>query len=97
MNCAFSNYFEQQRQQYLQRQRQSYYHQTPDATAQVLRNDQVVNPDSFQYAYETSNGIQAQESGQLRQIGRDAAIVAQGLLKYWAQTLCSSLVLSFIA
>lgn len=84
VNCAFPNYFEQQRQLNLQRQRQLYYHQqqTPDATAQILRNDQEVNPDSFQYAYETSNGIRAQESGQLRQIGRDAAIVTQGSYSY---------------
>lgn len=80
VNCAFPNYFEQQRQQ--QRQRQFYYHQTPEASAQILRNDQEVNPDSFQYAYETSNGIRAQEAGQLRQIGRDAAIVTQGSYSY---------------
>lgn len=83
VNCAFPNYFEQQRQQQQQqRQRQFYYHQTPEASAQILRNDQEVNPDSFQYAYETSNGIRAQEAGQLRQIGRDAAIVTQGSYSY---------------
>nr|XP_019550070.2 cuticle protein CP14.6-like [Aedes albopictus] len=35
-----------------------------DAQAQVLAQDSVVNPDgSYQYRYETSNGISAQESG----------------------------------
>ncbi|XP_053675971.1 cuticle protein CP14.6-like [Anopheles nili] len=35
-----------------------------DAQAQVLAYDSVVNPDgSYNYRYETSNGIQAQESG----------------------------------
>ncbi|XP_065082118.1 cuticle protein CP14.6-like [Ochlerotatus camptorhynchus] len=38
--------------------------QNPDAEAQVLTQDSVVNPDgSYQYRYETSNGIAAQESG----------------------------------
>ncbi|XP_055628865.1 cuticle protein CP14.6-like [Toxorhynchites rutilus septentrionalis] len=35
-----------------------------DAQAQVLAQDTVINPDgSYQYRYETSNGIAAQESG----------------------------------
>lgn len=35
-----------------------------DAQAQVLTQESVVNPDgSYNYRYETSNGIQAQESG----------------------------------
>lgn len=32
-------------------------HSGADATAETLRSDSVVNPDSFEYAYETSNGI----------------------------------------
>lgn len=84
VNCAFPNYYDQQRQQYQNRQRNPYYQQqlTADASAQVLRNDQEVNPESFNYAYETSNGIRAQEAGQLRQIGPDAAIVTQGSYSY---------------
>lgn len=84
VNCAFpaNNYYGQQRQQYPQRQRTQYYQPGAEAQAQILRNDQEVNPDSFHYAYETSNGIQAQEAGQLRQIGRDAAIVTQGSYSY---------------
>ncbi|XP_055610636.1 endocuticle structural glycoprotein SgAbd-4-like [Uranotaenia lowii] len=35
-----------------------------DAQATILNQDSVINPDgSYQYRYETSNGIQAQESG----------------------------------
>uniref|UniRef100_A0A182NMA2 Uncharacterized protein n=1 Tax=Anopheles dirus TaxID=7168 RepID=A0A182NMA2_9DIPT len=35
-----------------------------DAQAQVLAQDSVVNPDgSYNYRYETSNGLSAQESG----------------------------------
>lgn len=49
-----------------------------DAQAQVLRSESAVNPDSFEYAYETSNGISAQEAGQLKQVGQEAAIAAQG-------------------
>ena len=38
--------------------------QNPDADAQVLSSDSVVNPDgSYQWNYETSNGIRAQEQG----------------------------------
>lgn len=48
----------------------------------MLRSDSVVNPDSFQYAYETSNGISGQEVGQLKQIGQEAAIVSQGQFSY---------------
>lgn len=84
VNCAFNhNYYNQQRQQYHQQPRNYYnYQQGPDANAQILRNEQQVNPDSFHYAYETSNGIRAQEDGQLKQIGRDAAIVTQGSYSY---------------
>lgn len=81
VNCAFpsNNYYDQQRQY---RQRNNYQQGGAEAQAQILRNDQEVNPDSFQYAYETSNGIRAQEAGQLKQIGRDAAIVTQGSYSY---------------
>lgn len=76
---------QQQYQQQLQQQKynpQRYYAPGADAEAQILRSDSTVNPDSFQYAYETSNGIVGQESGQLRQIGQEAAIVAQGQFSY---------------
>ncbi|XP_055319515.1 uncharacterized protein LOC129577077 [Sitodiplosis mosellana] len=53
-----------------------------EASAQTLRSDAVVNPDSFQYAYETSNGISGQEQGQLKQIGSEAGIATQGNFQY---------------
>lgn len=56
-----------------------------DNQAQVLRSDSVVNPDSFQYSYETSNGIVANEEGQLKQFTDDeSAIVSQGGFRYTA-------------
>lgn len=86
VNCAFpaSNYFEQQRQLAQQRNRNFYYNGriSPEGGAQILRSESESNPDSFAYSFETSNGIQAQEAGQLRQIGRDAAIVTQGSYSY---------------
>ncbi|XP_031640901.1 cuticle protein CP14.6-like [Contarinia nasturtii] len=53
-----------------------------DATAQTLRFDSAVNPNSYQYAYETSNGINAQEQGQLKQVGQESGIAAQGGYSY---------------
>lgn len=37
----------------------------------VVRFDSVVNPDSYQYAYETSKGIKAEESGNLKNAGSE--------------------------
>lgn len=54
------------------------YAQSPDAQAQTLKNDAVVNTDSYNYAYETSNLIAAKEAGQLKQVGTEQAIAAQG-------------------
>ncbi|XP_026327618.1 larval cuticle protein LCP-17-like [Hyposmocoma kahamanoa] len=55
----------------------------PDAEAQILRQDADVNVESYNYAYETSNGIAAQEAGQLKNAGReDAAIQVQGSNSY---------------
>lgn len=51
---------------HLARQRSS----GPDAEAQILRQDADVNVESYNYAYETSNGIAAQEAGQLKNAGR---------------------------
>ncbi|XP_055320733.1 larval cuticle protein 65Ag1-like [Sitodiplosis mosellana] len=58
------------------------YAQHPDAQAETLRNEAVVNTDSFNYAYETSNGIAAKEQGQLKQIGSESGIAAQGDYSY---------------
>lgn len=51
---------------HLARQRSS----GPDAEAQILRQDADVDVESYNYAYETSNGIAAQEAGQLKNAGR---------------------------
>lgn len=56
-----------------------------DAQAQVLRSESAVNPDSFQYAYETSNGIHGQEAGQLKQIGESQGIATQGEFAWTGQ------------
>lgn len=53
-----------------------------DAQAETLRSESVVNPDSFQYSYETSNGIKAQSAGQLKQIGEESGIIQQGDFSY---------------
>jgi hypothetical protein len=37
----------------------------------VVRFDSVVNPDSYQYAYETSKGIKAEEEGSLKNAGSE--------------------------
>lgn len=58
----------------------------PDATAETVKSDSSVLADSFQYAYETSNGIRAQESGQLKQIGEESGIVTQGEFRYINET-----------
>lgn len=47
-----------------------------EADAQILRQDADVLPDSFSYAYETSNGIAAQEQGQLKNVGTVSTFLA---------------------
>lgn len=37
----------------------------------VVRFESVVNPDSYQYAYETSKGSKAEESGVLKNAGSE--------------------------
>lgn len=56
-----------------------------NAHAETLRSEMVVNPDSFQYNYETSNGIAAKSAGQLKQIGEEAGIVSQGDYSFTAE------------
>lgn len=57
-----------------------------EAAAEVLRSESVVDPDKFHYAYETSNGINAQADGQLRQLAKpeEPALVHQGFYSYTA-------------
>ncbi|XP_053609603.1 larval cuticle protein 65Ag1-like isoform X2 [Plodia interpunctella] len=50
-----------------------------DQDAQILRQEADVAPESYNYAYETSNGIAAQEAGQLKNAGQEnEAISVQG-------------------
>lgn len=51
----------------------------------IIRQEQQVNPDgSYQWSYETGNGIQAQENGYLKNPGNPEteAQVAQGSYSY---------------
>ncbi|XP_043269789.1 endocuticle structural glycoprotein SgAbd-8-like [Venturia canescens] len=62
----------------------SAQHQQPIA---ILRQAQDISPEgSYNYAYETENGINAQESGQPGPVNAEgqAAIVAQGSFQYSA-------------
>ncbi|KFB43832.1 AGAP006000-PA-like protein [Anopheles sinensis] len=54
----------------------------PDSDAQVLKFDSVVNPESYNYAYETSNGIQAQEAGELKNLGDVPGLSVRGSYTY---------------
>ncbi|KAL1455128.1 hypothetical protein WDU94_009244 [Cyamophila willieti] len=62
---------------------QQYSSQTTPAT--ILQQDTQVNPDgTYQYSFQTSNGIAAQESGYLKNAGQPEieAQVAQGAFSY---------------
>lgn len=49
----------------------------------ILRQEQDINPDgSYSYAYETGNGIAAEEHGNLKKIEENEAIVVQGEYSY---------------
>ncbi|XP_023943615.2 endocuticle structural glycoprotein SgAbd-2 [Bicyclus anynana] len=66
--------------QFNQYQTQPQYQVIP-----IVRQNQEINPDgSYQWSYETGNGIQAQEQGYLKNAGiKDAeAQVAQGSYSY---------------
>ncbi|XP_053687069.1 larval cuticle protein 65Ag1-like [Sabethes cyaneus] len=54
-----------------------------DASATVLKFDSDVGVDAYNFQYDTSNGIQHQESGQLKTFGDDAAaLVVKGSFTY---------------
>ncbi|XP_028157802.1 cuticle protein CP14.6-like [Ostrinia furnacalis] len=56
-----------------------------DADAQIVKQEADVGPESFQYSYQTSNGIAGQESGALKNVGSEAeAISVQGSNQYTA-------------
>ncbi|KAI8126467.1 Larval cuticle protein 8 [Lucilia cuprina] len=53
--------------------------------AVVLRSESEVGPESYQYAYETSDGNKAEEQGQLKNVGsEDEAIVVRGSYSFVA-------------
>lgn len=54
----------------------------PDATAETLKSVADVGPESYQWEYETSNQIKANEQGQLKEVGTERAIAAQGAFSY---------------
>ncbi|CAD7076722.1 unnamed protein product [Hermetia illucens] len=62
------------------------YRQTGEASARILKQDSDISPDgSYQYAYETENGISAQESGVPKSLGGNPPEIAeqvQGAFSY---------------
>ncbi|EDV41235.1 uncharacterized protein Dana_GF23525 [Drosophila ananassae] len=56
----------------------------PPQEVQILRSESDVGPASFKYAYETSDGAQAQADGQLKQVGKEEAIVVRGSYSFVA-------------
>ncbi|XP_047986129.1 endocuticle structural glycoprotein ABD-4-like [Leguminivora glycinivorella] len=55
-----------------------------DQAATVLRSDSVVQPDGFQYGFETDNGISVQASGSLKKLPEGESLVIQGQYQYTA-------------
>ncbi|XP_043472300.1 endocuticle structural glycoprotein SgAbd-1-like [Leptopilina heterotoma] len=57
----------------------------PEPIAILRSSADGPNPDgSYAYSYETENGIKAEERGELRQIGEESGIAAQGSYSYTA-------------
>ncbi|EDV41247.2 uncharacterized protein Dana_GF10925 [Drosophila ananassae] len=53
--------------------------------AEILRSESDVGPESFQYAYETSDGVKAESQGQLKNVGtEDEAIAVRGSYSFVA-------------
>ncbi|KAG6451777.1 endocuticle structural glycoprotein SgAbd-8 [Manduca sexta] len=49
----------------------------------IVRDDSQINGDgSYQYAYETGNGISADQKGELKKVGDVEALEVQGEFKY---------------
>ncbi|XP_066140975.1 cuticle protein CP14.6-like isoform X2 [Euwallacea fornicatus] len=54
-----------------------------DSEAVVLKSDADVAPDAYNYAYETSNGISADEHGELKNADTEGeSLAVQGQFKY---------------
>lgn len=55
----------------------------PSQPIPIVKDDSQVNGDgSYSYAYETGNGISADEKGELKKVGEVEAINVQGEFKY---------------
>ncbi|XP_075162368.1 larval cuticle protein 65Ag1-like [Haematobia irritans] len=46
------------------------------ADVEIVKSESEVGPESFQYAYETSDGTNAQASGQLKNVGSEQEGIA---------------------
>lgn len=53
-----------------------------DVHAEVVRSESVVNPESYNYAYETSNGISGSAVGELKTVGKESVLVSKGDSSY---------------
>ncbi|XP_055642365.1 endocuticle structural glycoprotein ABD-4-like [Toxorhynchites rutilus septentrionalis] len=62
--------------------------QRPDAEAEIISQDSNIDPDgSYQYSYETANGIRGQEQGTLKRASSpdtSDVIIASGSVSYTA-------------
>uniref|UniRef100_A0A182LTQ4 Uncharacterized protein n=1 Tax=Anopheles culicifacies TaxID=139723 RepID=A0A182LTQ4_9DIPT len=57
----------------------------PDQNAETLKYDNSVNGvDGYSYQYETSNGISAQEAGELKNVGETSALAVRGSFTFTA-------------
>ncbi|XP_017785768.1 PREDICTED: endocuticle structural glycoprotein SgAbd-1-like [Nicrophorus vespilloides] len=57
--------------------------QQPGQQIAIVRQDSTLNPDgSYQWNYETANGIAAQEQGAQKAVGNEAGTAAQGSFSY---------------
>lgn len=73
--------------------------QSTDAAAQILRSENVLNLDgSYQYLYETDNGLNVKEQGQPKEIdgSNDIAMQVQGGYEYTAPD-GTSISMSYVA
>ncbi|CAH0727810.1 unnamed protein product, partial [Brenthis ino] len=61
--------------------------QAPTEPIPILRQDSEINPDgSFQYSFETGNGIVADANGAVRNIGaEESALEVQGQFSYLSE------------
>ncbi|XP_046965970.1 larval cuticle protein LCP-17-like [Vanessa cardui] len=58
-------------------------HLSREAAAEIIQQDADVFPDQYKYQFQTSNGISAQESGVIKNPGReDEALEVQGSNSY---------------